>query len=119
MPVKKFLTAICGLLAVIGGLWILNKILIKPVQHVLLCDENRENCQVARAEFAYDGMDGQFSIKKLYREDATITFSPVDCWVKVDGSTCMNSSNNQNMTGVKDIIIPLAYKLNAWRWNRD
>jgi hypothetical protein len=105
-----------GLLTIIGALWLISKVVFKPVQHVLLCDNGRSNCEVVQAEFGYDTMDGQFVIKKLYRQDATITFSPIDCWVNIDGSVCMNSTTNQNMTGVDSVIIPLAHELVSFRW---
>jgi len=116
---NKFLSFAVVLFAVIGGIWVLCFVLFRPVQHVLLCDANHENCKVAEAEFSYDSGDGQFVINKLYREDATITFSPIDCWVKVDGSACKSSLTGENTTGVTNTIIPLAYELKKWRWQRN
>jgi hypothetical protein len=98
-------------------IWLVDIAFYKTKQFVALCDANRSNCRTVQAEFSYDSGDGQFVIKKVYRGDATVTYSPVDCWVYGQGSECMNSATNQNMTGHDEIIIPLAYKQKVFRWN--
>lgn len=111
-----FRKVLLGTLIIIGASWFVSKIMMRTVQYVLLCDANRVNCKTVPAEFSYDTSDSQFIIKKLYTEDVPIVFGSTDCWVKVEGSVCMNSSTNINITGKDKVIIPLAFDERNFRW---
>ncbi len=109
-------TIIIILLALVGAIGLLKSLLLKPVQYALLCETNRTGCKSVRAQFSYDTGDGQFVVRKLFEdENNPISYSGTECWVKVEGSGCMDSSTN---TSSGRIIIPLAHQTSAWRWEK-
>ena len=92
-------------------------VLLKPVQYVSLCNAVGTTCTLTEASFSYDSMDGQFVMAKIYHASGQITtFSGTECWVKPEGSSCLDSTTNENKTGSDQVIIPVAYHSYAFRW---
>ena len=108
-------------LAMIGGIATIcfcsGFILLKPIQYIALCNAAGSACTLTEANFSYDGMDGQFVMAKIYHANGQITtFNDTECWVKPEGSPCLDSTTNENKTGSDQVIIPSAFRSYAFRW---
>ncbi len=104
---------ISAIAVIILGVWIIGKILFRPVHMVALCQPQQvlRECSVYPAYTSYDNGDGQVFVYQVFVSTQKSIDFHSDCEVLSLGSECTDPQTQQKWT-----VVPLVSHVNIFFW---